>query len=75
VFIQIYFRFFKIYKNSFTTTRYKLQYRKKYGEETLLNALHAVITGKMSQTHAARVFGVPQQTIFSRLKKMRANNK
>ncbi|CAC5375446.1 unnamed protein product [Mytilus coruscus] len=50
----------------------KLQYRKKYSEETLLRALDSVITGEMSQTGAAKYYGVPQQTIFSRLKKMRS---
>ncbi|VDI43375.1 Hypothetical predicted protein [Mytilus galloprovincialis] len=50
----------------------KLQYRKKYSEETLLKALDSVITGVMSQTGAAKYYGVPQQTIFSRLKKMRS---
>lgn len=48
--------------------------RKKYDEDSLLKAIAAVLSGELSQCRAAKVYGVPQQTIFSRLKKIRSMN-
>lgn len=44
---------------------------KQYDEMSLLQAVEAVVTGRMTQTNAAKFFGVPRKTIHYRLQKMR----
>ena len=43
---------------------------REYDEESLRRAIQAVFSGKMTQTQASKAFGVPRQTIGSRLDKL-----
>ena len=43
---------------------------KGYNEANLEMALEAVMSGRMYQTQAAKTFGVPRQTIGSRIDKL-----
>lgn len=60
------------------STQYKRSRRRAppryrvYNEESLRGAVCAVYSGEMSQTRASKVFGVPRQTIGSRLDKMKS---
>ncbi|VDI43386.1 Hypothetical predicted protein [Mytilus galloprovincialis] len=47
----------------------RANFYRNYDPQKLENALDAVLKGSMSQHQAARVFGVPQGTIFNRLAK------
>jgi len=44
---------------------------KNYDEQNLIRAVEAVVTGRMTQTNAAKFFGVPRKTIHYRMQKFR----
>lgn len=48
-----------------------LPVRRQYDPLMLERAINAVMSGTMTQSKAARVFGVPQTTISGRVKKLK----
>ena len=62
---------YKLYiSEKFSRRKKKGKYR-KYNDEALQLAVSAVQSGGLSQTQASRIFGVPRQTIWHRLEKMK----
>lgn len=56
--------------NKFTKKRQSYARQTRYSQDDLQKAVDAVLNGNTNPTQAARLFGVPRQTIISRLSKL-----